>query len=397
MSKAFLIPTAAAKRPVLLARPALVDAAGNPLSMSDSQKEELQLGQSFASVRQITEGCTAIRNTRFQAPAVKPDWFDGLNGKLDVLKGYANTWLDDYAIAITSTIPTSIMTFVPVYDASAKVLRDIIQRSPGELSPSDAVLAREVIARMVTNVRNISDKVEYYAKVDEHMVTSGKLIDWQKNMRAARDELETGSDNIQKARTDIEKDIAEYKAKIKTLKAEIDEYDKLVALGAGLVGGGLFVGVIGLGLCFAFPWVGGVLIAVGVSMVVGGSVTWGVMQSKINKASRDIVDFTAKIAEGDKTVLALDSMSTAASSCLKSADSAIQNMTDFAATWTTFGSSLRATMAALGQGGKEAYGALLAMDLDEAQENWNDVKDYAKKLQGVPSEIKVVPADQQVA
>lgn len=396
MPKAFLIPTAA-KRPVLLARPALVDAAGKPLSMSDSQKEELQLGQSFASVRQITEGCTAIRNTRFQAPAKKPDWFDGLNSKLEVLKGYANTWLDDYAIAITSTIPTSIMTFVPVYDASAKVLRDIIQRSPGELSPSDAVLAREVIARMVTNVQTISDKVEYYAKVDENMVTSGKLIDWQKNMRAARDELDKGSDSIQKARTDMQKDIEEYKGKITTLKAEIEQYNKMVALGAGLVGGGIFVGVVGLGFCFAFPWVGGVLIAVGASMVVGGAVTWGVMQEKINKANRNIVDYTAKIAEGNKTILALDSLGTAAHTCLDSADSAIQNLTDFAATWTTFGSSLRATMAALEQGGKEALSALLKMDLDEAQENWDDAKDYAKKLQGVPSEIKVVSADQQVA
>lgn len=396
MPKAFLIPTAA-KRSVLLARPALVDAAGKPLSMSDSQREELQLGQSFASVRQITEGCTAIRNTRFVPPASKPAWFDSLNGKLEVLKGYANTWLDDHAIAVTSTIPTSIMTFVPTFDASAKVLRDIIQRSPDELSPSDAVLAREVIARMVTNVQNISDKVGYYAKVDEHQVASGKLIDWQKNMRAARDALNEGSDSIQNARTDLQKDIAVYKEKITTLKAAIKQYNEMVALGAGLVGGGLFVGVVGFGFCFAFPWVGGVLIAVGASMVIGGGVTWGVMQKKINKANQEIVDYTAKIAEGNKTILALDSLSTAAHTCLDSADSAIQNLTDFAATWTTFGSSLRATMAALEQGGKEAYGALLAMDLDEAQENWDDAKDYAKKLMGVPSEIKVVPAGEAVA
>lgn len=396
MPKAFLIPTAA-KRPVLLARPALVDTAGNPLSMSDSQKEELQLGQSFASVRQITEGCTAIRNTRFVPPTSKPAWFDSLNGKLEVLKGFANTWLDDYAIAVTSTIPTSIITFVPTFDASAKVLRDIIARNPDELSSSDAVLAREVIARMVTNVQNISDKVGYYAKVDEHQVASGKLINWQKNMRAARDALDKGSDSIQNARTDLQKDIAKYKEKITTLKAEIEQYNKMVALGAGLVGGGLFVGVVGLGFCFAFPWVGGVLIAVGASMVIGGGVTWGVMQKKINKANQEIVDYTAKIAEGNKTILALDSLSTAAHTCLTSADSAIQNLTDFAATWATFGSSLRATMAALEQGGKEAYGALLAMDLDEAQENWDDAKDYAKKLQSVPSEIKVVPAGEAVA
>lgn len=396
MPKAFLIPTTA-NSTKLLTRPALVDITGAPLKLSDSQKEELQLGQSFASVRQITEACTSIRNTRFKAPASKPDWFDGLNGKLDILKGYADTWLDSYAIAITSTIPTSIMTFVPVYDASAKVLREIIRRSPGELSASDAVLAREVIARMVSKVQGISTQVEYYAKVDEKMVTTGKLIDWQKNMRAARAELESGSDNIQAARTDLTKEIAEYKGKITTLKAEIEQYNKMVALGAGLVGGGIFVGVVGGAFCFAFPWVGGILIALGVSMVIGGAVTWGVMQEKINKANRDIADFTARISEDNKTILALDSLGAAAHTCLSSADDAISNLTDFATTWVTFGKSLRATMSALEKGGKEAYGALLGMDLDEAQENWDDAKEYAKKLSEVPSDIKVVPAGKAVA
>lgn len=396
MPKAFLIPTTA-NRPQFLTRPTLVDMAGKPLTLSDSQKEELQLGQSFASVRQITEACTSIHNTRFKAPVNKPEWFDGLNDKLDVLKGYADTWLNDYAIAITSTIPSSIITFVPAYDASAKVLRDIIRRSPGELSVADTVLAREVIARMVDKVQGVSTQVEYYAKVDGNGNTSGKLIDWQKDMRAARKELVDGSDSIQKARTDLTKEIAEYNGKITTLKAEIEQYNKMVALGAGLVGGGIFVGTVGLGFCFVFPWVGGILIALGVGMVIGGGATWGVMQEKINKANRDIADFSARIKEDNQTILALDSLGTAAHTCLSSADSAVSNLTDFAATWVTFGHSLRATMGALEQGGKEAYGALLGMDLDEAQENWDDAKEYAKKLSETPSEIKTVPASEAVA
>lgn len=391
MSKAFLIPTAA--QPKLLTRPPLVDATGRPLALSDSQKEELQLGQSFASVRQITESCTAICNTRFKAPARKPAWFDGLNGKLQVLQGYANTWLDDYSIAVTSTIPTSIITFVPTFDASAKVLRAIIARNPVTLNPADAATARDVLARMVAKVYTIADQVERYAKVDEHMVTSGKLIDWQKNMREARAALDTGTDNIQAARTDLQAQIAEYKGKVTALKAEVEHYNKLIALGAGLVGGGAFVGVVGFGFCFAFPVVGGILLALGAGMVIGGGVTWGVMQNKMAKASRDIAEYTAKIAEGDKTVVVLDNLSAAAHTCLDSADSAIQNLTDFAATWVTLGHSLRATMEALGRGGKEAASALLAMDLDEAEENWTDAKEYAKKLQDVPSDIKVVPAD----
>lgn len=396
MQKAFLIPTTA-KSPQLLTRPALVDVTGAPLTLSDSQKEELQLGQSFASVRQITEACTSIHNTRFKAPTIKPKWFDSLNCKLDVLKGYADTWLNDYAIAITSTIPSSIITFVPVFDASAQVLRDIIKNNPNKLSADDADLAHEVIARMLDKVQSISTKVEYYAKVDEKMKTSGKLIDWQEGMRAARAGLVKDSDSIQSARADLTKEIAEFNGTIATLKAKIEHYNKMVALGAGLVGGGAYVGTVGLGFCFVFPPVGGILLALGIGMVVGGSATWGAMQHEINKDSRDIAEKAARIKEDNQTIVALDSLGAAAHTCLSSADSAISNLTDFAATWVTFGNSLRATMDALKEGGEAARSALLRMDLDEAQKNWDDVKEYSKKLSETSSDIKVVPAGEAVA
>ena len=144
MPKAFLIPTAA-KGPVLMARPALVDALGRPLALSDSKAVELHMGQAFASVRQITEACTAIHNTCFVDPG-NADWFNGLNNKLNVLKGYADSWLKDYAIAITSTIPSSISIFVPEFEAGAEELQKIINSNNNseELSPSNIAVARAI-------------------------------------------------------------------------------------------------------------------------------------------------------------------------------------------------------------------------------------------------------------
>lgn len=396
MSKIFLVPTSA-KNSLLMARPALVDAAGVPLKLSDSQKEELQLGQSFASLRHITEACTAIQNTRFIAPSVKPDWFDSLNDKLDVMKGCADTWLNDYAVAVTSTIPSSIMTFVPVFDTSAKILWDIIQRNPDELPDSDAARACDILARMAAKVDEIAQKAARYATVDESGVTSGKLIDWQKDLRAAREALDTGSDSIQKACTDLQKDIAEFNGNIETLRAEISQYNKMVALGSALVGSGVGVSIVGLGFCFTFPPVGAVVSAVGIGMITGGGVLWSEMRKKISQANREIADFAAKINDDEKTIVSLNSLSTAAHLSIDSADAAISNLTDFAVTWVTFGQSLQATISALKQGGEEAHSALMGMDLDEAQQNWDDAKEYAKQLLAVPNEIEVVPAGKEVA
>lgn len=56
------------------------------------------------------------------------------------------------------------MTFVPTFDASADVLRGVIQRSPGELPLADADLANRVIGRMMASVHTLQGQVEYCAK-----------------------------------------------------------------------------------------------------------------------------------------------------------------------------------------------------------------------------------------
>lgn len=210
-------------------------------------------------------------------------------------------------------------------------------------------------------------------------------------------ELNTGSANIQKLSSDLAAEIEKYNTTIRTLQAEINHYNTLIGVGAGLVGSGLFIGVVGSALCFAFPVVGGIGLALGIGMVIGGGVTWGVMQSKINKANQDIQNLRNQIAADRQTVVALNTLGSAADVVLNSAQNAISNMTNFAASWATLGRSLQATYTALEQGGQEAYSALLALDLDEAEGNWNDVKEYVKKLSDVDPKVEAHSAGEQVA
>ena len=395
MSKLFLMPVPA--RPMLRSGAALADTAGKHLQLSDSQNEQLQLGQSFASLRQITESCTAIVNTQFSMPGTKPTWFDDLNKNFHTLQSLATTWLDDYSVPILTTIPTSVNTFVPIFDASANALRAIIQRNTGILSDADAVTAKEILKRMMDKTQKIQTEVESYAKVNEKGECSGKLITWQNNMRNTYQELNTGSANIQKLSSDLAAEIEKYNTTIRTLQAEINHYNTLIGVGAGLVGSGLFIGVVGSALCFAFPVVGGIGLALGIGMVIGGGVTWGVMQSKINKANQDIQNLRNQIATDRQTIVALNTLGSAADVVLNSAQNAISNMTNFVASWATLGRSLQATYIALEQGGQEAYSALLALDLDEAEGNWNDVKEYVKKLSDVDPKVEAHSAGEQVA
>ena len=119
------------------------------------------------------------------------------------LQSLATTWLDDYSVPILTTIPASVNTFVPIFDASANALRAIIQRNTGILSDADAVTAKEVLKRMMDKTQKIQTEVESYAKVDEKGECSGKLITWKNNMRNTYQELNTGSANIQKLSSDL--------------------------------------------------------------------------------------------------------------------------------------------------------------------------------------------------
>ena len=406
MSKAFLMPENSKFKTVFIPNELLAKiqdgnqnfsintrSNGSNINLSTVEAQKLQLGQSYASTRQITESCFAIRNTLFNAVTPKPTWYDGLNGKFNDVKDCANDWLNNISVAVTSTIPSSVIDFVPVFTACSNSITAILQRPHEILSESELRTIREILTRMITKVDEISKKVNKYASINDNQVASGKLIDWSKDMSNAGLALKSGKETIQKAATDLSNEIVEYNGKIDSLKNDITYYNKLVAMGAGLVGGGIFVGILGGVLCMAFPVAGGIVMALGIGMVIGGSVAWGVYQDKINKAKKDIADFTTKISERNRTLVALTSLTTSVDLVVSSAESAVSNLTDFASSWTVFGTSLKSTLATLNQGKIDVESDLIELDLNNAIKHWAEVKEYANKLMDTPKEIKVIPAD----
>lgn len=369
---------------------------GKSVILSVSEAQKLQLGQTYASVRQITEACNAIYRTDFTMVTPKPDWYDGLNGKFMAVKRLAREWLDNYSIAVTATIPNSIINFVPTFNASANVIQEITDRTPGLLTPSDLATARDVLARLVGKADSIAKDVEIFAKL-EHGVPTGKLVTWQRDMRDAGGELKSGTDTIQQAAASMAEQIHEYKGKVEMLKNEIKEYNKLVALGAGLIGVGAFVALVGGVICLGFPVVGGIVMVLGIGMVIGGSVALGYYLSKINDLSREVVAYNAKISANNRSIVALNTLSGGVTQAISNACNAVKNIGVFSISWNVFSGSLRATISALDEGGQEAKGALVNMCMSEAKEHWADVKEYAKGLLNTPPEVQKVPAGQIAA
>lgn len=400
MSQLFLMPENSSFKTVFIPDSALPPSAssklrtsmgGSEITLSTTEAQKLQLGQGFASVKQITDSCWAIRNTLFHPVTPKPDWYDELNTKFLLTKRYADQWIDNIAIGITSVIPSSVIQFTPVFTSSVQAIQAVTKHSPGQLSPSDRSIICDIFTRMITRVESITQDVHYYAKKENNTI-SGILPQWQKNMSDASLDLKSGSANIQTSARELSDQIAEYNDSIAKLKLDIQYYNKLVATGAGLVGGGAFVGSLGGALCFAFPVVGGIVLALGLGMVIGGAATWGVYQQKINDANKKIREMTKHITDSSQTLLALNSLSSGVDIAINSAENALKNLTDFSASWVTFGDSLKNTLNSLREGEEGESGILVDLDLNTSAKHWKDAKEYAAKLLETPTGVQVVPA-----
>lgn len=367
--------------------------AGMNLSLNVSQAQKLQVGQTFASVRQITNSCFAVRNTLYNPITPKPDWYDALSDKFRIVKSFANKWIDDYSIVVTSSIPSSIMTFAPTFKNSANTIRGILDGGKGPLTPGELESIRNIFARLLTKTKAISSDVNQYAR-KENGVVVGKLVDWKNHMSAAGLDLKSGSVNIQQASADLTKEIAEFNGKIELLKLSIQQYQKLIATGAGLVGGGVFIGVLGLFLCFVCAPLGGCTLVLGAASVVGGASVWGVYQKKINDANKDILDYQNKVKGHQATIVALSTLSTSMDTAVSNAELATQNMVDFSASWLTFGDSLKNTINAIDEGKLTQSRDDIGMSIEDSKSYWEDVKEYAQKLFDSPTEVKMLPASE---
>lgn len=365
--------------------------SGKIITLNTAEAGKLQLGQTFASLRQVTSSCYAIRNTLLNPIDPKPSWYDELKGKYNDVQDCAKQWLNNYAAAITSTIPLSVMNFAPVFTNSADAISGILNSGTGALNPTDLESIRSIFARLLTKTTAISNDVKIYA-FKENGVSKGKLITWTSDMSDAGIALKKGNATVQKAALDLQDKIDEFNVDIKTLTEDIRHYSTLVGTGAGLVGGGAFIATVGGAVCLAFPPAGIVTIIIGGIAIVTGTALWGVYQSKINEASKKIIEKQRKIKANQASIIALSSVSSNMDIIVNNADLAAKNMTEFSTSWLGFSDSLKKTIADIDEGKAENNREMLKLIVEDTKDHWKDAKKYSEKLLDSSNDVTVQEA-----
>lgn len=337
----------------------------------------------FASLQIVTAACHGVLNTQFISPTPKPSWFDALNKDLDAAKVNAHEWIDNIAPKMTASIPGHIIDYATTYKALSDEIIDLLTKNPNAKGKDNPIVKQvfELIETLHDSIQPIINDIE---------ATQTRLTEWGKKMQKSHDDLFTGASNIQAAQIDLQVHIEKMNNAIQGLKDKIQTENLIVAGGAATLAIGLTVAVVAVAFAVATAGAGAFVVA-GIAglAAIGGGITWGVMQGEVNKRFAEIADDQKNIADDQRQLIALQSLSLSASMAVTSIATATRALSDVKVLWAFFQDELKGTMKKLGSTDVELSAVVNKALVKAAQREWDEAVAFAKKLVGAPVTVEV--------
>lgn len=353
-------------------------------------KEHTQ--KSFVTLNLITQSCEGVRNTVFIAPPEKPSWFDDLNAKLGKAKGNATTWIDELAPSVTAGVPKKVIDYQTTYEGLTNTIMGIVKEYPEAKGAEDphVRLVHELVAELQGAVKEQIHGTE---------LTATKLKEWGDAMQTSHDELTQGSASIQEAEVSMKSEIEKMEFAIKALESEIHAENIAIAASAGGIGLGLLLLVAGIALA---PETGGASLLVagtGGLLIVGGAVTWGVMQAKIDKQFKEVAEDQNKLAADKRQLVALKGLSTASNQAIQYTSDATKALSEFRTTWALFEGELEGVSQKLQRAEDSLSTVVEGAFTEAAAKEWKDAAELAHELATTSIEMpkKELPMQSEAA
>jgi len=236
--------------------------------------------------------------------------------------------------------------------------------------------------------------------IDQMSSVSVQLTTWGDSMQAAHNSLASGATNIQAAEISLQADINKMNDAITALNSEIDAENKAIAASAAAIGIGIFALVVGVALApetgGASLWVGG---AIGAAGIIGGSVTWGIMQSRINNQFDEIAKDQQELADDKRQLVALQGLQLASNNAVSSIELATQSLSKLQTQWGTFQGELQNVVTQLESAENALSTIVQSVFTSAAQTEWATAITTANNLVNAKIEIQsgVLPMDSKQA
>ena len=127
---------------------------------------------------------------------------------------------------------------------------------------------------------------------------------------------------------------------------------------------------------------------IGGAAIIGGAVTWGVMQAKINSQFNEIAEDQKKISDDKRQLVALQGLSLAANSAISSIATATSALSDVKVMWTMFQNDLQGTMNKLEKTDENLSAIVNKAYVIAAQKEWNLAVQFAQQLSGMTVQVQ---------
>ena len=364
----------------------------NTKQLTSTKDLQAKTKKSFITLTLITQACHGILNTTFIAPDPKPKWFDDLNKKLDNAKANAADWINNLAPDITGGVPLQVINYGTTYDALSAQINDIVTAHPTACGKDNQYVkeVHELISALESSISEIITHAEN---------TSSSLEAWGEKMQKSHDDLSKGAANIQNAEADLSSDIGKMNAAIKALHATIAKENIAIAASAGGIGLGLILLVAGIALA---PETGGASLLVagtGGLLVVGGAVTWGVMQAKIDKQFDEIAKDQKELNSDKRQLVALQGLASASSQSISYINTSTTALSEFRTSWSVFQGELEAVKDKLQKGEDSLEVIVAGAFAAAAQKEWDVATAFASEIASAKITLasKVVPMNSKAA
>lgn len=346
--------------------------------------------KTYAALTLISASCHVILNTSLIKPNPKIGkdgkdifaWFDDVNSKLDDSKNVARDWINNVVTPIQGEIPSSVITFDNQLQETAQYILNICKQYPKMKKGDDAF---NDVNQLLDALKDTIDN-DILVPIDKSRTA---LKSWGESMQKAHDALSGKVKIIQDAEVDLAADIERLNTSIETIHGMISSESTLVAVGAGLVGGGIFVALIGVVLCVSGVGAvaGGIVMGVGAAMVIGGAVTWGVMQGKIDAQYKEIAEDRKEINADKQLLVSLKSIEGGTVSAVENMQIALSALDEVKSMWESFRNIISGTMTDLSKAENAPSSILKRMFTETAVKQWGDAHVLAQKL--LDTKVKV--------
>lgn len=346
--------------------------------------------KTYAALTLISASCHAVLNTSLICPEPRKDdkgndkfpWFDDLQKKLDNAKVVARDWLDNVVVPIQAAIPTSVIDFNAQFQTVTDMVLDICDKSPnmkkGDADYNDVV---QLLQSLVDTI-----ETDIIVPIEN---SREQLKRWGQSLQEAHDELSGKVKVIQDAEIDLATKIENLNREIENLNRLIKSESTLVSVGGGLVGGGVFVGIVGVALMAAGAGIaGGIVIGIGAAMVVGGAVTWGVMQDKINKQYDQIASDRKEINADKLLLVSLKGIESGTTLAVSNLETALSALDEVKTMWQGFENIIKSTLSDLEKAEEQPTKILIKMFTQSARNKWAEANKMAEQLLGTNVKVE---------